>query len=191
MKVFIAFSFLVTCALATTSSSGQECLCTSDQFCWPDASEFSQLQTQVSQPLVYPLPAASACYSTSDPSGNCTAVIENWTDGNWRSSMPGSMEAPNWETFVFKNGTIDACYLNTTITGTCGQGRVPVIGIDARSVADIQAGVNFSVKHNLKLVVKNTGAARGSFVVWTHNMKNITFNPAFSSQGAPANETYD
>ncbi|KAF9236125.1 hypothetical protein BU15DRAFT_77228 [Melanogaster broomeanus] len=107
-----------------------------------------------------------------DPSGNCTDVIQNAYDGNWRSSMPGSMEAPNFETFMFKNGTIDACYINTTITGTCGQGSVPVIGVDARSVADIQAAINFAVKYNLKLVVKNTGhdylgrsAARGSFVV--------------------------
>ncbi|KIK95398.1 hypothetical protein PAXRUDRAFT_140764 [Paxillus rubicundulus Ve08.2h10] len=198
MKVLVASSLLVTCALATTSSSGQECLCTSDQSCWPNASEFSQLQAQVSQPLVYPSPTASACYPTSDPSGNCAEVIENWTDGTWRSSMPGSMEAPNFETFMFKNGTIDACYPNTTITGTCGQGRVPVIGVDARSVADIQAGINFAVQHNLKLVVKNTGhdymgrsAARGSFVVWTHNMKDITFNPTFVAQGAPAKETYD
>ncbi|KIK74684.1 hypothetical protein PAXRUDRAFT_111075, partial [Paxillus rubicundulus Ve08.2h10] len=75
MKALIAFSFLVTCGLATTSKSDQDCLCTSDQSCWPDAPEFSQLQIQVSQPLVYPLPAASACYPTSDPSGNCTAVI--------------------------------------------------------------------------------------------------------------------
>ncbi|KAF8838540.1 FAD-binding domain-containing protein [Paxillus ammoniavirescens] len=198
MKVFVVFSLFVACTLATTSFSGQECLCTSDQSCWPDASEFSQLQTQVSQPLVYPSPTASACYPTSGPSGSCTEVIERWTDGIWRSSMPGSMEAPNFETFMFKNGTIDACYPNTTITGTCGQGMVPVIGVDARSVADIQAGVNFAVKHNLKLVVKNTGhdylgrsAARGSFVVWTHHMKNITFNPTFIPQGAPANETYD
>ncbi|KIJ13624.1 hypothetical protein PAXINDRAFT_100587 [Paxillus involutus ATCC 200175] len=198
MKVLIAFSLLLTCGLATTSRGGQECLCTSDQSCWPNTEEFSQLQTQVSQPLVYPLPTASACYPTSDPSGNCTEVVENWADGNWRPSMPGSMEAPNFETFMFKNGTIEACYLNTTITGTCEQGRVPVIGVDARSVADIQAGVNFTVKNNLKLVVKSTGhdylgrsAARGSFVVWTHNMKNITFNPTFVAQGAPANETYD
>ncbi|KIK73665.1 hypothetical protein PAXRUDRAFT_112910, partial [Paxillus rubicundulus Ve08.2h10] len=198
MRTLVALSILATCGLAIASHSGQECLCTYDKSCWPTASEFSQLQTQVSQPLVYPLPAASACYPTSDPSGNCTEVIENWADGKWRSSMPGSMEAPNWETFMFKNGTIDACYLNTTITGTCGQGRVPVIGVDARSVADIQAAINFAVNHNLKLVVKNTGhdflgrsAARGSFVVWTHNMKNITYSSTFVPQGAPPNETYD
>ena len=71
--------------------------------------------------------------------------------------MPGSMEAPNFETFTFQNGTIDACYLNMTITGTCEQGSVPVIGVDVRSVEDIQAAVTFAVQQKLKLVVKNTG----------------------------------
>ncbi|KAF9236144.1 hypothetical protein BU15DRAFT_77244 [Melanogaster broomeanus] len=198
MRVFIPFSLLATSGLANAWPSGSGCLCTSDQSCWPTIAEFDQLQLQVSQPLVYPLPTAAACYPTSDPSGNCTDVIQNAYDGNWLSSMPGSMETRNFETFTFKNGTIDACYINSTITGTCGQGSVPVIGVDARSVTDIQAAINFAVKYNLKLVVKNTGhdylgrsAARGSFVVWTHNMKNISYNPAFVPQGVPANDTYD
>lgn len=33
-------------------------------------------------------------------------------------------------------------------------------------------------------------SARGSFVVWTHHMKNITYDAAFVPQGAPPNETF-
>ncbi|KIJ13635.1 hypothetical protein PAXINDRAFT_13592 [Paxillus involutus ATCC 200175] len=116
-------------------------------------AEGPRLQTQVSTTHLS-LPTASACYPTSDPSSNCTKVIDNWFDGNWRSSMPGSMEAPNLEVLMLNNGTMDACYLNTTITGW----------------------VNFAVKHNLNLVVKNTG----------HDV----LGPSVA-QGAPANETYD
>ncbi|KAH7886481.1 hypothetical protein F5I97DRAFT_997130 [Phlebopus sp. FC_14] len=199
MKPFtVAYLLLAGSAVVFASNMSSGCLCTSDDPCWPSASTFAKLQSQVSQPLIYPNPTAYACYPVSNPSGNCTEVEENYMDGLWRSSMPGSMEAPNFETFMFANGTISACYLNTTLQGTCSQGSVPVIGVDARSPADIQAAVNFAVQYNLKLVVKNTGhdflgrsAARGSFVVWTHNMKNITYSPAFVPQGAPANETYD
>ena len=157
MKTFSALVLLAIGRSLTAWAGSSGCLCTFGQSCWPSASTFSQLQSLVSQPLVYPLPSASACYPPSDPSGNCTAVLENWYDANWRSSMPGSMEAPNFETFMFQNGTIDACYLNTTITGACEQGSVPVIGVDVRSVGDIQAAVTFAVQQNLKLVVKNTG----------------------------------
>ncbi|KAG9310435.1 hypothetical protein JVU11DRAFT_9575 [Chiua virens] len=186
--------------MAAWGKSYSSCFCTYGQSCWPSASTFTQLQSQVSHPLIYPVPSASACYlsSASDPSGNCTAVLENWYEGNWRSTMPGAMEAQNWETFTFYNGSIAACYRNMSITGVCEQGSVPVIGVDARSVEDIQAAVAFSAKHNLKLIVKNTGhdflgrsAARGSFMVWTHNMKNITYHDMFTPQGPQANEAYD
>ena len=133
------------------------CRCTYSDPCWPDAATFADLESQVSQSLVYPVPTASACYPPANPSGNCSEVIQNWTDGNWRSSIPGSMEAPNFETFEFKNGTISACYLNTALGVPCEQGNVPVIGVDARTPEDIQAAINFAIQYNLKLVVKNTG----------------------------------
>jgi len=56
--------------------------------------------------------------------------------------MPGSMEATNFETFTFRNGTIDTCYLNVTITGACEQGSVPVIGVDASTPEDMQEAAN-------------------------------------------------
>ena len=34
-------------------------------------------------------------------------------------------------------------------------------------------------------------AAKGAFVVWVHNMKNITYNPTFVPQGSLADEMYD
>jgi hypothetical protein len=33
-------------------------------------------------------------------------------------------------------------------------------------------------------------AARGAFMIWTHNLKNISYDPAFVPQNAPSNETY-
>ena len=155
-------NYTVLSVLALTGSAGASpyytgCLCTYGDPCWPDVATFAQLESQVSRPLIYPLPTASACYTAGNPSGNCSEVVEKWTDGNWRASMPGSMEAPNYETFEFKNGTISACYLNTTLGVPCEQGNVPVIGVDARTPEDIQAAINFAVQYNLKLVVKNTG----------------------------------
>jgi hypothetical protein len=67
------------------------------------------------------------------------------------------MEAPNFETYMFKNGTISACYLNTTLRVPCTQGSVPIIGVNATTPEDVKAAVQFAVRHNLKLVVKNTG----------------------------------
>jgi hypothetical protein len=69
------------------------------------------------------------------------------------------MTFPYFETFIFQNGTISGCYFNTTLGFPCGQGSVPPVGVDARTVQDVQAAVKFASKHNLRLVVKNTGWA--------------------------------
>ncbi|KAI5994875.1 hypothetical protein EDC04DRAFT_2613108 [Pisolithus marmoratus] len=112
---------------------------------------------------------------------NRRPVVQGWTDGNWRSSLPGAMEEPNFESFVYKNGTISACYLNTSLGVPCEQGSVPVIGVDARTPQDSTGCLHDYLGRS---------AGRGSFVVWTHKMKNITYDSKFTPQGAPANETY-
>jgi len=58
---------------------------------------------------------------------------------------------------MFKNGTIDACFLNTTLGIPCKQGSVPVIGVNATTPEDVPVAVQFAVHHDLKLVVKKLG----------------------------------
>jgi hypothetical protein len=67
------------------------------------------------------------------------------------------MQDPTFKMFMFSNRTISACYLNTTLGFPCGQGSIPVVGIDAQSIKDVQAMVKFASKHNLQLAIKNTG----------------------------------
>ena len=67
------------------------------------------------------------------------------------------MQNTNYEAYIFPNGTTDAYYLNTTVGTLCRQGSVSIISIDARTVQDVQEAVKFAAKHNLRLVVKNTG----------------------------------
>ena len=135
------------------------CRCTSDQDCWPTQSDFQTLASEVSQPIIYPVPPASACYPASSPSGNCSEVMLGWADGNWRSNQSGAMEYSNFETFIYQNGTIETCSINNASGYPCEQGSVPVIGVDARSPEDIQAAVKFASEHNLRVVIKSTGYA--------------------------------
>ena len=168
------------------------CRCLYGEPCWPNENEFAKLSTQLSQPVLHPLPPASACYSPSASSDSCVDVISHFTDGKWRSDHPGAMQSINFETFETHNGHILACYLNTTLGIPCERGSVPPVGVDARSESDVQAAVNFGRQHNLKLVVKGTGhdflgrsTARDSFLIWTHNMKQTVYNPTFVPDGAP------
>jgi len=153
MKVFW-ITFFAPLALGKPA-----CRCLFGERCWPKESDFSALASQVSQPLLHPVPPESACYPASNPSGNCAEVNNKTSNGPWRSDQPGSMQTPSFETFTFSNGTISACYLNASMGFPCEQGSVPVIGVDARSVGDVQAAIKFASANNLRLVVKSTGYA--------------------------------
>ena len=159
----LLFPLIFSATLHTATAAQSQCRCLFGDSCWPSDSDFAQLAAQVSQPLIHPEPPAKPCYVAAN-SSECAAVVANWTDGDWRADQPGAMEASGFETFTFPNGTIDACYLNTTLGVPCGQGSVSVIGVDARSVGDVQAAVTFAADHNLRLAVKNTGYvnARGA-----------------------------
>src|SRR5258705_3781278 len=154
MAMFL-FTSLLIIAICFTSVLSNNCRCIFGSQCWPSDSEFQTLASQVSQPLLHPAPPASPCYNSA--SGNCSEVRAAWSNGVWRSDQPGAAEHTNWETYTFSNGTIQACYLNTTLGVPCQQGGVPVIGVDARTPNDIQEAVKFAAKHNLRLVIKNTG----------------------------------
>ncbi|KAF9555544.1 FAD binding domain-containing protein [Agrocybe pediades] len=169
-----------------------KCRCLYGDPCWPTQNEFTNLANQLSQPLLRPVPPPSACYPTNMPSRNCSEVVAHYTDGNWRADQPGAMQNTNFESFVFLNGTIDACYLNVSLNIPCEQGNVPPVSVDVRSAEDVQAAVVFAKRHNLRLVVKNTGhdylgrsAGRGAFMVWTHHLKNMSYDANFTPSGAP------
>jgi hypothetical protein len=156
--VMLPLTHLLTIALGLTSVSSiptNNCRCTSDSACWPSYSDFQTLASKVSQPLIHPIPPASPCYNSA--AGNCTEVQAGWYNGVWRSDQSGAAEHTNWETYTFPNGTIQGCYLNTSLGFSCQQGSVPVIGVDARTPSDIQEAVKFAGSHNLRLVIKNTG----------------------------------
>ena len=146
---------LLIIALCSTSVFSNDCRCIYGLQCWPSNSEFQTLASQVSQPLIHPVPPATPCYNFA--LGNCSDVRDSWFNGIWRSDQPGAAEHSNWETYTLSNGTIQSCYLNTTFGVPCQQGSVPVIGVDARTPKDIQEAVKFAAKHNLRLVIKNTG----------------------------------
>ena len=185
-------------ALGTLAPKSQQCRCSYGDPCWPTDAELSSLASLLSQPLLHPVPTAYPCYPSSAPVGNCSEVQALSSYGTFRSELPGSMQIANFETYLFPNGTIDACYLNTTLNIPCKQGSVPPIGVDIRNAEDAQAAINFANQKNLRLVIKNTGhdhlgrsTARGGFLLWTHHLKDKAYNAAFTPQGGPSTLTYE
>lgn len=188
-----AFTLLST-ALLAAGGPPTRCKCLYGQTCWPSQQAFDALQSQLSQPLLHPKPIPSPCYRDGNASDACQDVRDHFTEGLWRADIPGVMQHNNFNAFIFPNNTISKCPLNPTSGETCEQGSVPPIGVDARSPKDVQEALRFAKQYNLKLVVHNTGhdflgrsAGRGSFMIWTHRLKDITFHDSFVPLNQPGN----
>ncbi|KAK1222573.1 hypothetical protein PQX77_014565 [Marasmius sp. AFHP31] len=187
----------------TSGSAGQgqstdgDCKCLYGEICWPNDSDFAELSSKLSQPLIHPVPSASPCYPAESPSVDCAVVQANFRNATWRADHAGTYQNMNFEGYIFSNGSISACYLNATLGFPCEQGSIPPIGVDARNAGDVQAAVRFAAEKNLRLVIKNTGhdllgrsSGRNGFMIWTHHMKNVAYNETFVPEGAPEAETY-
>ncbi len=95
----------------------------------------------------------------------------------------GAVQWENWEAWPDKN---QYCYVESPESVPCGQGRVSLYSAEVETAADIQATVNFAVRYNIKLAIKNTGhdflgrsSAPNSLQLNTYKMKNITVNNDF------------
>lgn len=212
----LSAALLLLLATPAHTAATPRCKCTSSQSCWPSQRAFLNLARQLSNPLITPEPIGSPCFDPSFDDAQCELVHDRFNDGIWRTDQPGAMMSANWEA---NDGKTVSCWIgNATVnvprTGICEQGRVPSVGVNATTAADVQAAVKFAAQNNLKVVVKNTGYVRssslslscsfsdsfdddrhdflgrsagaGSFVIWTHTWKQVNFTENFTPTGGPA-----
>ncbi|KAL2293009.1 hypothetical protein FJTKL_08025 [Diaporthe vaccinii] len=99
-------------------------------------------------------------------------------------AWPGEVVNPYWQG--------DTCSPWTSPDQECliGQAASYAINISMEGdvVGDIQAGMKFAKKHNIRLIVKNTGhdflgrsTGTGSLMLWTHNLQGINHTDTYKS----------
>ncbi|CAG8899453.1 unnamed protein product [Penicillium egyptiacum] len=187
MKLLLNLS-LVGLALGSPDSS-RDCRCRPHQSCWPADQEWAALNSSVQGNLQPVQPVAAPCHKGNKEA--CTAITEQWTNSTWRASQPGAVQWENWEAWPERN---ESCLLETPQTA-CGQGRISLYSILAKSASHIQEGVRFAKRHNLRLAIRNSGhdfvgrsTAPDSLQIFTYWMKDIRFSDEFKPAGAPKSE---
>ena len=75
--------------------------------------------------------------------------LEKKTTYSYRILVPGEIMSP-----YFQNET---CIPFTTETMLCTLGNLVSYSINVTGTHDVQAGVEFALKNNIRLVIKNTG----------------------------------
>ncbi|KAF8265098.1 hypothetical protein EI94DRAFT_1702711 [Lactarius quietus] len=137
---------------------------------YPTDSDWATLNDTIGGRLVTVVPSVEACRELG-----CSKA--QWVSGIFRQTIPGAMNAYNWEQHY--TPPAELCLLNGT---TCAQGDVPLYAVNATTAQHIQAGVLFSQAHDLRVVIKSSGhdflgrsTAKNSLLLWTAYLKNITF----------------
>lgn len=123
---------------------------------WPEESEWSRLNKTLGGALLNPLPAASACYSTS-PNFNaktCSFLLNNASRSTFYLDDP--------LTILTQWPQGNTCLISQNPTGTCTQGGYPVYVVNATNVKQVQAAVNFARNKDIRLVIKSVGPRRSS-----------------------------
>ena len=132
MRLHQPLTPLVSLVASILPVSSAKTYCTYGQVCWPSAQEWSSFNTSVSGRLISILPPAAVCHGDLYNESSCGTAQTNWTVGRWRADQPGASQETNWE-----NGD-NRCYIDSPREDVCEQGLVPVIGVAAETVDDIQ-----------------------------------------------------
>lgn len=139
---------------------------------WPSQQAWHGLNVTVSGRLLAPSPPGAVCHrdrATYDAE-QCPRVQKAWTTFEFHARDPVSVLWNQWTGFD--------CLPDPSRTCT-GRGY-PAYVVDALGTEDVKKAVDFARKHNVRLVVKNTGydflgrsTAPAALSIRTINMKTI------------------
>ena len=152
----LGFALLASSVAATPSltTGASSCKCTASDPCWPSQSEWAALSCKLTQPIFSVVPPGYYCHNPNYNAVLCSYAQANYQNTLWIADQPGGSMSDNWGF----NST-SWCYINDIATNPCGQGRVPSVAVNATTVQDVQAALEFAAQYNLKVHVKNTGWA--------------------------------
>ena len=151
---------------ASSSAQAPGCRCVPPAPCWV-AVPWAELNASVGGRLAATADPLAPC-ATDSNSAECAAALASSDDEFWLTARPDG-------------------YLHTGQFGVWNMSTAQAaFAVLAESEADVQAAVYFAAAHNLRLVVKSTGhdwygrsTAAGALLVWTHQLNQIAFEPAW------------
>ncbi|KAH7217798.1 hypothetical protein DER44DRAFT_835117 [Fusarium oxysporum] len=191
LSKFYLPTLAVVGSFVTAALAEDQCRCIIHDSCWPSTKTWNSLNSTVDGHLIRYIPPGAVCYK-SHPNYNreaCDEVIEEWPVSKFHSSDPASLHT-EWAnagcTPVYNNGSSIYGDPNAGKRG-CLNGVLPAYVVNATMTDHVIAALAFAAKHNIRLVIKNTGHAgngrnlgSSSLSIWTHNLKSIDLREDFN-----------
>ncbi|KZT25422.1 FAD-binding domain-containing protein [Neolentinus lepideus HHB14362 ss-1] len=185
----LSFALFTLCALAQGSLATEVA-----QLRLSETDLLKELSDRVEGRLYAGVPFAQPCWSNFK-SSTCESIKKNYLNETSRFDTLGGYINTQWETC---QATGQQCLLDwedplnpaPPSSETCQLGSISDHYIDVRRAADVAAAFDFSRKSGRPIIVKNTGhdykgrsSAPGSVALWTHNLKNISYDAQFVPEG--------
>ncbi|KAI1407440.1 FAD-binding domain-containing protein [Hypoxylon sp. FL1857] len=159
---------------------------------WPGQHDWDKLNRTVDGNLIATTPISSVCHYSSllGDKGNasnydqeaCDALRDVWFFPQTHLSSPSSAMS-----YQFSN---NSCNPFLAPDASCTLGHYVAYTVNATSTAHLQAAVQFVKRHNIRLVIRNTGhdylgksTGAHALAIWTHHLKSIELIEKYQDSG--------
>lgn len=191
--LFASLLLVLSTTGTTAHGSGLKCKCIPSLPFWPSQATWNELNITLSGRLIENVPVAAPCYPGSlQHATECASVRENHANASFLEQFPiGYWSGLN----------TTGCPLPESDSSgqTCDLGDSPVYTINATCWQDISAGIVFAKKHNLRLVIRDTGhdllgrsTGLGSLQIWMRYLRTgIRFHESFQNSPEGGDEAWN
>jgi hypothetical protein len=172
----LLFASTAVCSDTSTlqSNETQACRCFPGDACWPSTADWHAFNQTVRGKLIKNFPLASVCHRSeygSYDAKKCEDLKSNWFFPETHLNSIGSIMAP-----LFAN---NSCNIFAPKEAVCTLGSLVSFAVNATCASDFQKTIEFVRRHDIHLVVRNTGhdyngksTGAGALAIWTHHMKD-------------------
>ncbi|PHH64520.1 hypothetical protein CDD81_4299 [Ophiocordyceps australis] len=173
--LFAHLLLLLPLAVAQNSTASKStCRCIPGDSCWPSHHAWSQLNDTIHGRLIKTTPLAAVCHEPHYDEQACKSLAEAWSLPQTLYPHASEIMSPYWQN--------QSCDPFTPRSNACHVGNYVEYAVNVASANHVSKALQFAQKHNVRVVIKNTGhdyigksTGKGSLGLWTHNMKEMTF----------------
>ncbi|KAH8883253.1 isoamyl alcohol oxidase [Thozetella sp. PMI_491] len=166
---------------------------------WEQLNATLQGRLQPVRPLALPCFSSYGNQTVEPDAAACASVQANYTSAAFRAGIPGAYM--NNQVEECASDPADQCLLDNKqptdalafANTTCAQGDLPSYFVEVRDPSDVRAAFKFSNKTGVPLVIKNSGhdylarsSGKGALMLWTRNIRNLTYHADFVADGCSA-----
>ncbi|KAK2040725.1 FAD binding domain-containing protein [Colletotrichum somersetense] len=155
---------------------------------WPSDLSWKALNATTGGKLIKTAPVAESCYDgpfSKKDLEKCAHVVKMWSDQDFQTSNPVGRPYP----YNITCAPVDYAAASQRAPTNCSLGPLPTYAVNASDRASILSAINFTLVHNVRLVVASTGHdllgrsdGYGSLEIWLRHYRNsIDFQETYTS----------